>query len=168
MKLPLSSIALVLFCITSGTAQEESSLKNALYLEIFGSAGYIYNVTYDRTVFNRNQDHISLALGTQYFPKGEVSDERLVTLSPQVNYFRGRNRHFLELGIGYIFDLADKKDVGDKEDGISFRIGYRYQRETGLFFKAAVTPILSDSFPVFGEGNSLLLWGGIAIGYSFK
>jgi len=72
------------------------------------------------------------------------------------------NKHNLELGIGVTFNLFYS------QWGMPVRIGYRYQSlESGLFFRAGFTPIITNSFPEPGSDMTFHNWGGIGIGYTF-
>ena len=157
-------IQLLIVSFINGFSQPFDSLvisKNAIYFEIFGSAGYVYNISYDRIIIQQNRQNITIGLGVQYY-KGDMSEDKLQTISPQINYLLGFNRHFFELGAGYYWDFYDS-DM----NSLIMRIGYRYQKKNGLFFKIGITPILTKSFPIFGEGYKILPWGGIGLGYAF-
>lgn len=131
--------------------------KNSIYVEMFGSAGYIYNISYDRIVFAHKKSKVSAAMGLQYIPDGYGNDEVVFSCSPQINYMYGIKHHF-ETGIGIAaFNTG--------EYVIPIRIGYRYQtNEEGMFYKVALTPVYIDDF--FGSAG-ILPWGGFAIGWSF-
>jgi len=59
------------------------------------------------------------------------------------------------LGVAY--------DFISKDFFIPIRIGYRYQKPNGgLFYKIGFTPLLSKSYPIFGEGFSIIPWAGLA------
>jgi len=150
--------------IINGFAQASDSLKiskNTIYVEILGSAGYLYNVSFDRIFYKQNRHKISGGLGVQYY-EGDLSYRTLQTASPQLNYLLGLDRHFLEFGVGYIWNF-----LNTYENSIIMRFGYRYQRFKGLFFKIGITPFLTKSYRIFGVGYKIIPWGGIALGYSF-
>jgi len=154
----------LLLVFINGFSQNSDSLKlskNAIYIELLGSAGFIYNVSYDRIIFNHKNQNISVGLGIQYYNDNR-SEINLQTISPQINYLLGSNRHFLELGVGLFWDFLDS-DV----NSLIMRIGYRYQRKNGLFYKIGFTPALTKLFLRFGEGYTIIPWGGIALGYAF-
>jgi hypothetical protein len=160
-------ILLILLATTfNGFSQTSDSLrlsKNAIYVELLGSAGYLYNVSYDRIIYNHNNHHISVGMGAQYY-EGLISDndDNRQTITTQVNYLRGSNRHFLELGIGYYLDFLDSD-----YNSIITRIGYRYQKKSGVFFKIGVTPLIPNHLYFFGKRLWVVPWGGIALGYAF-
>jgi hypothetical protein len=136
--------------------------KNSIYFELLGSAGYLYNISYDRIVLTKGKNHISTGLGFQYTPfSSKLTNNPVSSLSPQINYFYGIKHHFeTGLGLVYYFNSSDLD--------IPIRIGYRFQKpEGGLLFKVALTPLLTKSYPIFGEGLLLIPWGGIAIGWTF-
>ncbi len=133
--------------------------SNAVYFELLGSAGYLYNVTYDRVIIARENKKISVALGVQIQDNLNISAQN--TISPQINYVFGKKSR-LELGFGYYWHLEDKK-----VNSYIFRFGYRYQKKNQPFFKIAFTPVYTQSLPIFKNGWLLLPYGGVAIGYSF-
>ena len=166
MKNQLSKLLLsifVIFIIQNVQAQSEEKVKqakNTVYLELFGSAGAVYNITYDRILISRDQNSLSAALGIQYFPLGvtEEGDHSIYSISPQINYFTGKIHRF-ELGLGLAYDFNEESFA------IPFRIGYRYQKnEGGMFYKVGFTPVYTN---VSIWNKTILPSGGIAVGWSF-
>lgn len=166
MKSQLSKLFLsifIIFIIQNVQAQSEEKVKqvkNTVYLELFGSAGAVYNITYDRIILSSGQNNLSAAIGLQYFPLGVTEEENhnIYSISPQINYFTGKIHRF-ELGLGFAYDFY--------EGGFVFplRIGYRYQKnEGGMFYKVGFTPLYSND--LFWH-TTILPWGGIAVGWSF-
>lgn len=88
------------------TTEYEKISKNSLYVELLGSAGYLYNITYDRTVFVKEKNHVSTALGVQCFPKSGGWNR--LSFSPQISYFYGV-KHHIELGVGMVY-YANEED----------------------------------------------------------
>lgn len=138
----------------------KNTSKNSVYIELFGNAGYLYNITYDRIIFTKEKNNISAGLGVQYFSSSDIEDF-IFSLSPQISYFYGIKHHF-ETGLGVAYDFNSGDFV------IPIRIGYRFQKpEGGLLCKIGFTPLLTNSYSIFGEGFSLIPWGGLAIGWTF-
>ena len=86
------SIALYL-CIPKLSAQTsfDSIKKNSIYVELFGSAGFIYNLTYDRMLLDGDKIRISAAMGFQYInPEYDAAFVSEYSLSPRylVVFFR--------------------------------------------------------------------------------
>jgi hypothetical protein len=122
-------IALYL-CIPKLSAQTsfDSIKKNSIYVELAGSAGLFYNVTYDRMLFGGDKIRVSAALGFQYANlEPDLAFESDYTMSPQVNLLFGR-KHYVEIGVGAFIRFGADQVV------YPFRFGYRYQREQGGFF----------------------------------
>ena len=164
-KRPLPIIFLFSFVLNafgqSDSAETKINARNSVFIEILGSAGYLYNITYDRVVYSRKQNHISTGLGIQYLPSSDLSADDIFSISPQINYFRGTKHHF-ETGLAVAYDF----NSGDL--AIPIRIGYRFQKpDGGLFYKVGLTPLLTKSYPILGEGVSLVPWGGFAIGWTY-
>jgi len=150
------------FNVFGQNESDKSKAKNSVYIEMFGNAGDFYNITYDRLVHSKGNNNISTGLGIQYFPSSDLSaPDDIFSISPQINYFYGIRHHF-ETGLGLAYDF----NSGDLI--IPFRIGYRFQKhDGGLFCKVGFTPFLTRSYPIFGDGFSLIPWGGLAIGWTF-
>lgn len=131
--------------------------KNSIYTEFFGSAVYLYNISYDRIVFAKEKNKISLALGAQYLPSSDSPSDYIFSVSPQINYFRGNIHHF-ETGIGVTVGFNNEDFI------VPIRIGYRYQKpEGGMFCKIGLTPLYVQNFM---GGPALIPWGGFAIGWT--
>jgi hypothetical protein len=146
-------------CFSQDNKQDLS--KNSIYGEIFGNAGYLYNLTFDRIVFTKDQKNISIAIGLQYFNSNDI-DEPIASISPQINYFIGKNGHHFETGVGVAFDYLNNDYV------IPLRVGYRYQKKQGgLFFKIGFTPLIIEDFYFSDSRFTLFPWGGLGIGLTF-
>jgi hypothetical protein len=159
-KSPLPIIFLFSFVLNalgqSDSEETKINARNSVFIEILGSAGYLYNITYDRVVFSREQNHISTGLGIQYLPS-DLSRDHISSISPQINYFHGTTHHF-ETGLAVAYDFYS----GDL--AIPIRIGYRFQKsDGGLFYKIGLTPLLTKSYPILGEGFSMVPWGDLQL-----
>jgi len=161
------SLILIIFSFSiQGFAQQgDQSVifkRNAVFAEFMGSSAFVYNITYDREIWVKENNRVCAAFGAQFFPKQGLLEDNLISFSPQISFLRGRV-HSLEVGAGVTFNLF----YG--QWGLPLRIGYRYQPEdSGLFFRAALTPIITDCYPVPGSDFSFHFWGGFGIGYSFR
>jgi hypothetical protein len=176
-KLSLTIIIILVFFFGKATiGQNISELttltvrKNTVYGEILGSSFSFYNISYDRIIYHKENDKVSLAIGTQYQPTSYFGgNDWMTSISPQINYLRGI-KHHLELGVGFFY-LASISEFQytDGVWGMPLRIGYRYQKpEGGLFFKIAYTPSILDQRILDREKTSFLfLWGGMALGWTF-
>jgi hypothetical protein len=147
--------------------QRDQVKKNSVYIEGLGSAGAIYNLSYDRIVYQEEQNKFTIAMGMQFLSHSPYNDNDWIgSISPQINYLQGI-KHHLELGIGFTY-LASMSNVFIREGiwGVPLRIGYRYQRdEGGLFLKIAYTPIIIDKEII--SSGFLPVWGGLALGWTF-
>lgn len=161
------TIIIIVVCFFSRAFSQDNTIGannksiNTVYIELFGNAGYLYNLTYDRIVFTKGKSNISTGLGAQFFPSSDLASDHIISLSPQVNYFYG-HKHYFETGIGVTYDFVSYDMV------LPIRIGYRYQKpDGGLFFKVALTPLLTKSYPIFGENLTAIPWGGLSVGWTF-
>lgn len=162
----LVSFVILLFACTNTLAQQGDEniiyKRNAVFVELFGSSVYVYNLTYDREIWVRDNKRVNAALGLQFFPKLGLLQYNLVSFSPQFSFLYGKT-HCLEIGAGLSYDLFFKNW------GLPLRLGYRYQpMESGFFFRAALTPIITNSYPVNSVKLTVVTWGGIGLGYSFR
>lgn len=156
MKIKLTLLYLITFCCSINA--QDSEVKNSVYLELFGSGGAVYNLTYDRELHSKDRHHISAALGLQYLPGDFWFYEPIASLSPQLNYYYGKTHH-IELGVGAAYDFILSDLV------VPFRIGYRFQEEEGgLFAKVGFTPLLQN---LSHTEYKLIPSAGLAFGLSF-
>lgn len=161
IKIKLAIVSLGFIFSSTYGQKNNSTAYNSIYLELFGNAGYLYNISYDRIMYTKEMSSISIALGFQYFPSSDLANDYILSISPQVNYLYGIKHHF-ETGFGAAFDFKSGDLV------IPIRIGYRFQKPNGgVFCKIGLTPLITKSYPIFGDGYSLVPWGGIAIGWTF-
>ena len=152
---------LILICFDnySQDTKYDNPHINSLYVEFLGSSGLIYNITYDRILYLKNDFGITGAIGLQYFLLGKPEGAGSI----QINFIHG-NTHYLEYGIGSIFFYNHIKNFYSGKT-VPLRLGYRYQRKNGgFFFKIAFTPLLTDAFD-----NQLMIlpWGGVSFGFTF-
>ncbi|MCP4459624.1 MAG: hypothetical protein GY816_16605 [Cytophagales bacterium] len=118
--------------------------RNTVYVEILGSAGVLYNITYDRLFSIDEKNKISTGIGFQYLP---MYGYEIVSFSPRINYLRGK-KHYFETGLGLIYDAQENEYL------IPIRFGYRFQKPDGGFFaKVGFTPLY---FPDFWGSPALI------------
>ena len=150
--------------------------KNTFFIEIMGNAG-TYSVNYDRLLYQSKGYKLAGRTGFSFFPKKNYNMQSIpFELSI---LFSGQGNHHVEIGSGlsYIKGL-ETKDVIMGFTGsrkfvseslcVSFRFGYRYQRQKGrLFLKAGIVPVIGIyEFEKEFSAKSHV-WLGCAIGYSF-
>jgi len=191
MKKILSVVYCFLFCcscnlclaqdaIKQDTAKnKQNSVQHTLFLELLGSSGTLYNITYDCSFAFAKEHKIATAVGVGYIPPSDGGFPSF-GFSMQVNYLFGEKNHHLEIGAGIAFPkfYSPYSATGTYSSGkyhykyedwkidarflIPLRAGYRYQRSNGGFFwKIACVPMFSR----YGEFFPL---GGVAVGYTFK
>ena len=102
-----------------------------------------------------------------------------VAVPIEVSYLRGKENHYLELGIGMTPWYENYISLIETPDGtrvkhlaiLAFgRLGYRYQKKDGgIFFKLGFTPMVQFNDKVYKyKDKSVVLWAGLAIGYTLK
>jgi hypothetical protein len=67
-------IDIVFFIVPVRNADDKTMAKNAVYAELPGRAGNLFNISYDRIVFVNGRSKISTGLGVQYFPSSDLAD----------------------------------------------------------------------------------------------
>lgn len=148
-----------------------SPAKTACYIELGGNAG-LYSLNVDRIYFYRPNLKISGRVGLA-INMNSIYYEPIIVL--ENNFIFLKNPHHLELGLGVTMQRRynEKPNQPDNYswENILFsvwRCGYRYQKqEDGLFFRAAVTPIIMSNDAVGFHPNYFQFWLGLSIGMSF-
>jgi hypothetical protein len=183
-------------CQLLADKEKNSFPKNAIYLE--NTLFLINAVKYDRNIFTKNNFKLNVGIGVGanaplFIPFNISSPVDVTLLFGSV--------HHLELGLHAIptfwfsknyksvdfFGGGETYTKNTTTTPLYFRLGYRYQKEKGLFFKANIGPPLSnlgkndpDFFNYnyatepseFKDVNSevrpiLFLWPSAGVGYSF-
>jgi hypothetical protein len=187
MKFKILHIPAFLFLIAcSLNGQSKSSnqridtLKNQVYLEIFGN-GLRYSVNYERLLTNWTKLNIASRVGFGYYP---FNNETL-SVPVEITTFWGGERDFVESGFGLILckrevdyghgkgipspDTKKSAGINTQKDQIlvSFRLGYRYQKPNGRSsFRFGLT-ILYESYKGVFQPTCLQIPIGFSYGYRF-
>ena len=170
------SIIVLLLGVTDLKAQEKEWKKSALYVEIGGN-GEVWSANYDRQFYEKNNFKVGYRFGISAFPSRDTDEVNWRLMIPAEAYgLWGRDKHFLELGIGASlvhgnrFKPSDEANGGDYQSVFEVamfpRLGYRHQRkEGGFMYRIGFTPVVLDT----GDKPSLKFapWGGISLGKSF-
>ena len=175
---------------------EKNIPKNAVYVE--NLVGLSFGINYERNLFSKSKYKLNAGIGISsmvplFIPKN-------ISCPINVNFLYG-SVHHLEMGLMVLptywysknYEAVDFFGDGEiyKENEVAipafFRVGYRYQKDEGLFIKALVGPPLfnlNKSDPEFfnynfiSENNELgdvpanarmflFLWPSIAVGKTF-
>jgi len=181
------TIICFIFAFSLSQAQEVSEdtlqmARNSLFVELGGNAG-LYSLNYDRLLHRGEWFHTSARAGISgYWWNGGG-----IALPLEFNALIGTNRHFLEVGTGFMFSYGYESTIYNKDPSnpeyqygynlypglhASGRLGYRFQRpEGGFFFRAAYTPYSNIWSAIPGAKRSLFTgvwhWFGISVGKSF-
>ena len=138
----------------------QAQTAQSVYVELGGPGLASFN--YD-TRFTHRQDGIGGRIGIGGF---KIDDVTAVFIPVGVNYLIGKNnRDYFEIGAGATFvNVKDSYNSGDDAFRSTFghlSFGYRLQPANGGFlFRAAIVP-------VFGDGEFIPYYAGIAFGYKF-
>lgn len=152
-------IVLLIVSFAFHTAVHAQEAAKAAYVEIGGPG--LLSVNYDMR-FTKTQNGFGFRAGIGGFRVNGVS---VVTVPLGLNYLIGKHNNYFEVGAGFTYaNVSAKGKATSKSFTSSFgnvTLGYRYApAKSGVFFKVELTP-------VFGDGFSLPLYGGIGIGYKF-
>lgn len=178
-----SCLFIFCFCLCGVGQNRKDSIplsKNTLYAEFFGNCVY-GSINYDRIVFHKKRNKVSLRFGFLPYPK--VTS--LASATFELSYINGI-KHNLEysLGIAFTHGLSRQGQSSISEHVATGNLflcphfGYRFQKpEGGLFVRAGVGARLNlgelyqYDYKKYGGGflevNSSI-WFGFGIGYSFK
>lgn len=138
--------------------------NNSFYFEVFGNAGFIGSINYERKLFNKNKFNLLGRIGFGFSP---VLNRKVFTvpviLTCVFQIFRSIS---YEIGGGVSFMRIDDNQMLKYDIGYSALMGIRVQSKTGFLFRLNFTPAyyyldLSESrkqfYPFFG----------MSFGYSF-
>lgn len=158
---------------------KKNNIQHTMFLELFGSANNLYNITYDCSFKLAEKHKLAVATGIGLLPF-EINRyfDPYVSISLQVNYLIGRKNSHFEIGTGITnlllfyqitYNYGNNREIewgNYNMFGIPLRIGYRYQSDNGgVFWKFALVPTYYHNdyyyFPIHP-------FAGAAIGYTFK
>ena len=159
------------FVIKPPRDYSKSPAKTAGFIELGGNAG-LYSLNVDRIYFYREKLKISARVGCA-INMNSIYYEPIIVL--ENNFILFKNPHHLELGLGGTLQRRFNEKVNQPDvyhwENILFsvwRCGYRYQKQDdGLFFRAAITPIIMSNDALGFHSNYFQLWAGFSIGMSF-
>jgi hypothetical protein len=150
-------LVLIVISFSNGFAQ---SAAKSMYVELGGPG--LASINFD-TRFFKKDDGLGGRVGIGYF---KVETENFLTVPVALNYLLSKNqRNYFEIGGGITFvryssGIITNDNVFDGTFG-HLNFGYRLQpKEGGFLFRAFITP-------VFGSGNFIPYYGGVAFGYKF-
>ncbi len=148
-----------------------------------GGNGLYYSVNYDRITYRQMRKTRSYRIGFNYMPRSNYEDRIRKVQAYEtsaivaLNWFRGRETHFFEWGMGYtlrwfqgqnIYKMSDiQKDTYQKFYHLAVpSIGYRRQ-DAGRtpFFRVALNPIVM--FDQTKGSIHFLPFAGVGVGKSF-
>jgi len=176
--------------ITMTAYAQESSASNLnknVFVELGGSGVAVLTANFDMRFNKGSNDGLGMRLGVggessrfdYLIGEGEVKT-KLFTVPLEVNYILGERRFSFEIGYSFTFvsvsrdsDLqflgyhSEKYESGNVI--VSYiPIGFRLKpKNNGLMFKLNVGPLWNYSAPNVFDYESVLFWGGFAVGYSF-
>ena len=178
-----SGIILLIFVLTISAAQAQrkasrhspKKVKRTHTFFVEGGGNGIYgSVNYDKA-FNFSRFAASFRVGVGLLPSSNSASNYIYPVIPlEGNILIGKKNHFLEIGLG-VSSLIVYRSISQPSPKYIFmgfaRIGYRMQKDNGMFLRIGFTPIFGDfavNEKVYNErGLGLVPWGGIAIGDSF-
>lgn len=161
------------FVIGTVSAQDNQApaKKSTVFVELAGNGG-LYSINYDHIVLGRPSWKLAGRIGAMYYREKlnylENNYSQKVAVPVELSYLRGKENHYLELGLGITPWHENYKDFHESQinqvDLLPYtRLGYRYQkRDGGIFFKAGLTPMVK----LKNNQNQNFPWGGLAIGYT--
>lgn len=148
--------------------------KNSIYFEFLG-CGIIYSLNYERVLFQKNKNAMSLRIGASYWPQ-LFFESTWRTVPMLINYQRGINKVVsFEIGFGgsYIhYNYAPYNGIGGKKIDFfyfTYSAGFRFLINKHFLIKLDFTPsgptINTHADKVVGLPYAFS--GGLSLGYSF-
>lgn len=178
-----SGVIILLFVLVANIAQAQRKANrhvpakvkrtNSFFVE-GGGNGVYGSVNYDKA-FNFSRFAASFRVGVGILPSSNPKSNYIYPVIPlEGNILLGRKNHFIEAGLG-VSSLIVYESLSQKSTKYIFmtfaRIGYRMQKDNGMFLRIGFTPIFGDfavNEQVYNErGFKFIPWGGISIGESF-
>jgi len=167
-------LVLLLLLPMMGSAQRDTLVKNAVYIEALGIGG-LGSINYEHFVFEKNRFIIGVRLGLSTYRitdfRNKFNPDVIIPIS--VNFLYG-TKHKLEIGLGNTYtntvhaglDLSPERETAIHGNAY---IGYRLQFLTKK-------PILKNIngfvirigySPLFEYFRSVRHWGGLSFGITF-
>lgn len=135
----------------AGEYYDES--KNALFIELLGTAG-LYSLNYDRVLVTiRDRHHLGVRAGLSLVPVDTLNVRLPLVLPVTVNYLMGPRAHKLEVGAGIVTRIQFDGDWTPQPSVFpAANLCYRYHNyENEFHFRIGFTPLFFDGFgPWFG------------------
>ena len=146
-------------------------VKNAAYIEFGGNAG-LYSLNFERIYLEKETFKISARIGFAPLPNGYHIEQAYLI---ENNFILFKNPHHLELGIGLTAERRYNQKLNLPGtyfwENVVFsvwRCGYRFQKQDdGIFFRAALTPVLMSNDAEGFHPAFFQFWAGISLGVSF-
>lgn len=188
MLYPLLIMFLV-FVPTAVQAQEKSdtSRNKNVFVELLGSGATIVSANFDMRLNKGRSDGLGMRVGLgggsikndYLIGEGSVTT-KLITVPLEVNYILGERRFAFELGLAitYVsisedsnFEILDyySEEFETGNVVVSYiPVGFRLKPDkNGFMLKLNIGPMWNFSSPNLFAEEDFLLWGGLAVGYSF-
>ena len=170
MKIPVITLALILFFCYKGNSQTATPMKtirHICYLEIAGIGGY-GSLNYENVLYQKNNFMLNIRSGistyrlTDYMNK--FNPDIIIPLAANVLYGK---KHCVEFGLGQTLTTIVYSNPINFEKSRSNQVssngtlGYRFQKsEGGIVFRGGYMPIV--------ENNKYFRhWAGVSFGYAF-
>lgn len=134
----------------------------AVYAELLGKGFFSFNVDFPINFNNRFSFGLTaLDYEIEEYENFSVGEEGILTAGVMYYYLSGKKRSFLELGVGFsLFHHLGVDYHNDSPLTLHGVIGYRYQKQDGIIFRAGFTPFLRI--------NAVFLpLIGLSVGYSW-
>lgn len=145
-------------------AYNQTRSQNAIYFELLGKGG-LTSLNYDRFIFQKARFAISGRLGIGWLVTA-------ITVPHHFTFCYGKKSH-LEIGMGGMYFTGRELLGSGKVNSYALSpvLGYRLQGGNRIAFNvfASLLILMNDSTSSNSSNSkSVLPWGGIGIGYTFK
>ena len=164
----MKRVLFVLLLVSSATFAQEQNIypvKNSFDLTI-GGMGLGLSVNYSRTISVKEKYFVaaSAGIGTLPFLGG-------YSIPHQVTFNLGTNGNFMELGLGGNYWNGKTNSSGYTESTYSYQlapiIGWRKHFKNNFIFRVYANPLFHVSGEYFYNGNAVVPYLGMSLGYGF-
>jgi len=138
--------------------EAQAQANKVIYTELLGNGFIVFSLNYDQRI-SKKKNGLGFKLGVSAVD----SPLKVSAFSGMANYLIGKERHFLELGVGAILLTEEIHLPGNVFNGIGMTSSLMYRCHSldgGFMFRGGVAPFLN-------QGDFLWWWPSVGVGFNF-
>ncbi len=187
---PLLLVLLVLFSTTTHSHEKSDTGRNkSIFAELAGSSLAIISANFDMRFNKGRSDGLGMRIGigmgsfstSDYLLETSESKSKIFSVPVEVNYIIGENRWAFEMGLAITYAsitedyhseflgiVTDTHETGNLVASY-LPVGIRLKpvQKNGFMMKLNIGPVFNFSAPNMWSEETVNIWGGLALGYSF-